>query len=124
MQAFLSRYYTVVFTTLILTIAGLAFYVGILEGKRSGSAGVVFSCRDDILSKLKIPLEERSQTSTSASPSSVSRNATEGAFAGSKNGTKYYTPGCAGLERIKPENLIWFQSEEDATLQGYTPASC
>ena len=48
----------------------------------------------------------------------------KGAFVGSKNGTKYYRPECPGVARIKPENYIWFNDEQDAQLQGYSPAQC
>ena len=111
----------VVFLGLLATIAGSAFYVGMLVGRRgAGDHSIKLLCSNETLSKLAIPLQARAQeqaATTIAAP-------TTGAYAGSKNGTKYYTPGCAGLERIKPENRVWFQSREDATLQGYTPASC
>jgi hypothetical protein len=101
------------------TIAGLSFYVGMLEGQKSRGESVSLLCRDDVLSTLAIPLK----TDDSSVPKVVEPS-TKGKFAGSKNGTKYYAPGCTGLNRIKPENIIWFQNAEDATLQGYTPASC
>lgn len=108
-------------------IVGLSFYVGMLQGRQQEGTDVVLSCSDSVLGALRIPLEDLAvaaapvpTTTISASPTT----STQGAFAGSKNGTKYYTPGCAGLNRIKPENLIWFQTKEDATLQGYTPAQC
>lgn len=131
MAQFLTKYYRTLFVICITAIAGLSFYVGILYAKQEGGGGVTLACSDNVLSRLTIPTQMLAETSvpqvagastgvdTTASPS-----ATTGAFAGSKNGTKYYTPGCAGLERIKPENLIWFQTAEDATLQGYTPAQC
>ena len=41
----------------------------------------------------------------------------------SKNGTKYYLPWCSGVDRITDANKIYFDSEESAKAQGYSPAS-
>jgi len=134
MTAFLHRNYRVLSIMLIMAIAGLSFYVGMLEGGRGGDgSAVTLSCSDDVLARLTIPVErlvrDQAQDGIVAGVSSTTTDTrtpgpTQGRFAGSKNGTKYYTPGCAGLNRIKPENIIWFQDAEDATLQGYTPANC
>ena len=43
-------------------------------------------------------------------------------IAASKTGTKYYYQNCAGLGRIKPENLTFFTSERQAEGIGYTLA--
>jgi hypothetical protein len=83
-----------------------------------GDSGVILSCNEDILNKLAIPTQQISSGNISDTTTS------QGKYFGSKNGTKYYTPGCSGGDRIKPENIIWFQSAQDATLQGYSPASC
>lgn len=42
---------------------------------------------------------------------------------GSKNGTKYHYPWCAGAKQIAEKNLITFNSIEEARAKGYTPAS-
>ncbi|MBP6904531.1 MAG: hypothetical protein KBB91_00555 [Candidatus Pacebacteria bacterium] len=119
MGEYLTKYYRFFFGVCMIAIVGLTFYVGILEGRRRGGDQVILSCSDQVLATLKIPTERISSATTT-----TSTTAPQGAFAGSKNGTKYYTPGCAGLQRIKPENIVWFQTVEDATLQGYTPAAC
>ena len=41
----------------------------------------------------------------------------------SKNGTKYHFPWCSGAKRIKEENKIWFDNEQEAQEAGYTPAA-
>lgn len=46
-----------------------------------------------------------------------------GQVVASKNGTKYYTPTCAGASRISPANKIWFASIAAAVAAGYTPAA-
>jgi len=40
----------------------------------------------------------------------------------SKNSNKYHFSWCSGASRIKPENQIWFDSEEEAKKAGYTLA--
>jgi hypothetical protein len=37
----------------------------------------------------------------------------------SKSGTKYYFSHCGGVNRIKPENRVFFDSEKDAIEGGY-----
>ena len=46
-----------------------------------------------------------------------------GQVVASKNGTKYYLPGCAGAGRISEANKVWFASVALATKAGYTPAA-
>jgi hypothetical protein len=108
---------------------GLSFVLGYGEGRKVASSGIVFSCPNTVLEPQKITsqvLGVQSDSSTEVARVDVSSATTEkgGAYMGSKNGTKYYTPGCPGTKRIKPENYVWFQSVEDATLQGYTKGSC
>ncbi len=47
----------------------------------------------------------------------------ENEFVASKNGKRYYLKNCAGAKRIKPENLISFESRELAEAAGYTKAT-
>jgi hypothetical protein len=48
---------------------------------------------------------------------------TNGNFVASKNGTKYYTAGCSGASRIKPENQVWFATDASAQAAGYSLSS-
>jgi hypothetical protein len=51
-----------------------------------------------------------------------STSSQEGArFVGSITSKKYHRPDCRYALKIKPENLIYFRSEEDALGQGYLP---
>ena len=125
MEDFAARHYRILFTLLLIAIVILAFYVGILQGKQSMGNSVILSCSDDILSAQALSeptIPSPATLKNTITP--ISTSSATGMYAGSKNGTKYYTPGCSGLDRIKPENLIWFKNEEDARLQGYTAASC
>lgn len=40
-------------------------------------------------------------------------------YVASKNGKMYYSIGCGGAKRIKPENEIWFSSKTEAESSGY-----
>ena len=40
-------------------------------------------------------------------------------YIASKNGEKYYLPNCSGASKIKPENMIWFGTKEEAEKSGY-----
>jgi hypothetical protein len=46
-----------------------------------------------------------------------------GQVVASKTGAKYYLPWCATAKRIKPENQVWFASQEAAKAAGYEPAA-
>ena len=118
MQAFIARYYRVLFASLLAIVLGLTFYVGFLEGKNTEEQKVTLSCNNNIMSTLSIPLQ------TLAAGNTPSTKATTGAFVGSVNGTKYYAPSCSAAQRIKPANDIWFDSAEDAQIQGYSAGKC
>ena len=45
-----------------------------------------------------------------------------GNFLASINGKAYYPKDCAAANRIKEENIIWFDTKEEAEIQGYKPA--
>jgi len=129
MVNFIHKYYTWIFLGFLVLIVGLAYYLGYQQGRGgTGETGIIFSCSDVALQKSQISalpdLLPASVTSIEDTPTPSSSSQSKGAYVGSKNGTKYYTPGCSGTNRIKPENYVWFQSVEDATLQGYSKGSC
>ena len=49
-------------------------------------------------------------------------NFTGGNFIASINGKSYYPKDCPSAKRIKEENMIWFDSAEEAEADGYVPA--
>lgn len=46
---------------------------------------------------------------------------TDGRYVGSIQSNKYHYPDCYWAQQIKPENLIWFSSAEEALDMGYVP---
>lgn len=135
----IQKYYTVLFLIFLAAIVGISYYLGYERGasaKGGTQKSIIFSCPNTVLERQRISLpasaasietksqEEPSQEIDSREEEPASPVATQGTYMGSKNGTKYYTPGCPASKRIKPENVIWFTDAEDATLQGYTKGSC
>ena len=137
MKSFVQKYYQIIFIFLILLVVFLSFALGYQSASQSRGAfcneDIVFSCQEDVLARQSVlgvqkdllesdTKDSKNQNSLDTTDSSFNKE--KGSYVGSKNGTKYYTPGCPATNRIKPENYIWFQSVEDATLQGYTKGSC
>lgn len=50
-------------------------------------------------------------------------NSTQGKFVASKNSKYYHWPWSPSAKRIKAENQIWFNSEEEARVAGYGRSS-
>ncbi|MGB8310648.1 MAG: Ada metal-binding domain-containing protein [Halobacteriota archaeon] len=44
-----------------------------------------------------------------------------GPFVGSIHSNVYHYPGCYEVKHIKPANLIWFNTSEEARAAGYRP---
>ncbi len=61
--------------------------------------------------------------STKRSDSPVSSNSPfRSNYVASRNGSAYHYPWCPSAKKIKEENRIWFQTEEEARKAGYKPA--
>lgn len=52
-----------------------------------------------------------------------SPDAATGDIIASKNGTKYYLPGCSGVERVSDANRVYFATAAAAEAAGYSIAS-
>ena len=69
-----------------------------------------------------IPTTEKAEVTSKITTNSTISD-TVNQFVASKNGKRYYLKSCAGAKRIKPENLISFESRELAEAAGYTKAA-
>lgn len=58
------------------------------------------------------------QTSAVLTPITTAK----GQFVASKSGTSYHYPWCPGALKIKEENKVWFNTQEEAKSGGYKPA--
>jgi DNA/RNA endonuclease YhcR with UshA esterase domain len=77
----------------------------------------------NIVAAVKENISENQIVNDSDVPASSSVQSGEKKYVASKNGKMYYSPGCSGAKRIKPENAIWFSTEDDAEKSGFTLSS-
>ncbi len=104
---------------LLVFVAVISFLLGSFSRAKRGGDEIVFSCDPTVLQTLAIPKDSTNQPLVAQA--SI---ATAGQYFASKNGERFYPATCASAQkRIKPENLIWFESTEEATLQGFTRGS-
>lgn len=73
-----------------------------------------------IITDRKDLLMNENKNENEISTEELSSQSTERRYVASKNGKMYYSLGCSGVKRIKPENEVWFSSREDAEKSGYT----
>ena len=90
----------VLIIAILILASSLSFGLGYLAGLDAGNTA-------------NISLEAPSLTPTAAA----------GEVVASKTGTKYYSPQCAGAERISEANKVWFVSAAAALKAGYAPAA-
>ncbi len=89
---------------ILVLAASFSFGLGYLAGLDAGRTGT-FSLE---MASDPLPLATTAET---------------GQIVASKNGTKYYFPGCAGAGRISDANKVWFASAAAAAAAGYAPAA-
>lgn len=70
------------------------------------------------------PASAKASAGLRPSPKPEVRGIGQGAFVASVNGKKYYRPDCSEVRRIKEENKLWFDSEQEAKDSGYEPSVC
>lgn len=72
-----------------------------------------------------VPISESEAEALHATEPHISSttDAIVGGYVASKTGTKYHLPWCAGAQKIKEENKIWFATKAEAETAGYTPAA-
>lgn len=97
----------------------------ILVGTASYGLGKISSFEKD-KTPISIMRTKESVLSTvlESVPSIQAKNTSvNGVVVASKSGTKYYYPWCTGVNRIKEENKVWFDSIEKAKAVGLTPSA-
>ena len=68
-------------------------------------------------------LVENQNTSNDIVQTVPSVQSGEKRYVASKNGKMYYSLGCSGAKRIKPENEVYFSTKGDAEKSGYSFSS-
>ncbi|MDD5063708.1 MAG: Ada metal-binding domain-containing protein [Phycisphaerae bacterium] len=65
--------------------------------------------------------EEQAEPAAESTPASQRDEPTEYKYAASKNSNIFHKSGCAWIKRIKPENLVYYSSRDEATSAGKKP---
>jgi hypothetical protein len=123
---------------IMVLVASAAFFLGRMSSSEHSALPepVPMTVEADVAPKAETSNETTAHASTTvgdttkgsegseASGSSTLEPGTEaqGVYVGSRKGTKYHLPWCAGARTISEANKVWFTSKEDAVAQGYTPA--
>lgn len=102
-----ATYYVLV----IMLVAVASFGLG-----RVSATADNFQAQTATITHLQTPVSEEQKQKPIINDSSLQ-------YVASKNGSKYYLPWCSGVNRIKDENKVYFESEDLALAAGYTPAA-
>jgi hypothetical protein len=105
-----------------ILIGGSAYLIGNMNALESNLSEIQIVYPDAIAIKSDTKVEEIKSTEVSPSNNKETNLAT-GNIVASKNGKRYYYPNCGGINRIKPENRIYFETKEQAEAKGLTLAS-
>ena len=73
--------------------------------------------------KFPVRIETKNQSAAALSSQNPKTESAQNLFVASRNGQVYHFPWCAGAQRIKEENKIFFNSREEAEKAGLRPAA-
>lgn len=110
---------------LIIILVGLAgFGLGKLSNAGEGKAVIIQVGGTQNLESDSIDKPQNTASAIEAVTENINTNNFNiSNIVASKNGTKYYLPGCSGVGRILDQNKVYFASEKEALDAGYTKAS-
>jgi hypothetical protein len=119
-----------VFIVLVIILVGLAgFGLGKLSALEKGREPVKIKpaqftaiISNATTTHVSLPVISPIIAPASAAAMIAVENA-KGLLVAAKGGTKYYFPWCSGVSRIKEENMVWFDSYEQAQMAGYSAAA-
>jgi len=106
--------FTFLYLIIIISVGISSFFLGrissgIKEGEREG--------------ELLISENDKGIQYIDSSNEISTESQIEKRYVASKNGKMYYSLGCSGAKRIKPENEVWFSTKEEAEKSGYSLSS-
>ena len=109
---------TILYIVILVIVAISSFYLGRLSKNES-----IYS-PEKALNEAKTVISDQSATDTQNDQKGAlgdqNKAFSGGAFIAAKSGTKYYPAGCSGINKIKIENRISFQTEAEAQATGRT----
>jgi hypothetical protein len=109
-----------------ILIAVSMYFIGNMTALESQSSEIQIIYPDAIaIQSDKIDKNpENSKTNTEIQKDNIVKpNSNQGQIIASKNGKRYYYKNCGGVNRIKTENRIYFETEQQAEAKGLTLAS-
>jgi len=115
------RRQVLIYIGILAGTAVIAFYIGYVARAESAKASpVVINCPAEAY----MSPQGTSQTLSSSVTTAAANHSNQsiGSYVASQNGKKYYPIGCAGANRIKDQNKIFFQTQMSAQAAGYTLA--
>lgn len=125
-KEFFKQYETKIVLVLGLILAtGFSFQAGYLKGQNLPQNPLVIETPGNCPDFQEKGRKSQNNGSENTSGSTLQENSTQKQgcmFVGSKNSDKYHLPDCKSAKRIKPENLVCFESSEDAVSKGYEPS--
>lgn len=106
-----------------ILIGGSAYLIGNMNTLESNLSEIQIVYPDNIAVKEDVQIEEPQSQKTTTQSNDIKSDSVTGKIVASKNGKRYYYPNCGGINRIKPENRIYFDTNEQAESKGLTLAS-
>ena len=117
----------------VILASGASFGLGMLTERELGQGGgpiriegVPADALPAAAAAAPVAPPKGAATASLAAPKAIVPAAkTSGTYVASKNGTKFYLPTCSTAKRIKDENKVWFDTEDEARAAGFEPgANC
>lgn len=108
------------FYGLLIVLVGLGSFV---LGRQSVTQNNQGNTNDSKISITSSGKPKVSQTASAVVPASPSPESNVGILVASKSGARYHLDTCPGAKQIKSENMIYFNSIDEAEAAGYTPAA-
>ena len=121
---FVKQLNTVLIGVSLCLVGVFCYFIGVISQKESIASDIMIIYPTEIaVKKMNIEASSTQNNTTQSSSQSIQNTTQSGNIVASKNGKRYYYPHCGGVNRIKPENRIYFETTEQAEKKGLTLAS-
>lgn len=108
----------------IILVAFASFGLGRLSKIQNNKESITIEdISDNGVESATKSIKGASNSSVTVDKQGVPTVSTKKNYVASKNGTKYYLAWCGGVNNIKEQNKVWFNTKEEAIAAGYGPAA-
>ena len=117
--------YDIAIVFVVILVGIVSFMLGRLSIGQNSASNVLVSLPNEVNSASVINAKDYDGNLQIDESKSNSANTVieKGAFVASKNGTKYYPSNCSSVSRIKEENKVYFNTEQEAKNAGLSRTS-